>query len=171
MPCSNECGVLTMHGQLPQPSEARSEITAPTETNAPSETTEARSDRLEEVDEFLQQPENPALLTSSRSSGPPACRARPGKPKKVRFLSFLFYAKMKHNTCTAVVKSSSSSAPGVRSRACSRVPTATSDLDVPAASRTAKTESGDVKAGQHTLLQFGHLSDFLQNLGKSHLDT
>ncbi len=64
MPCSNECEVLTMHGQLPQPSEAQSESNAPSETNAPSVTTEVRSERLNEVEEFMPRPVDPALLSS-----------------------------------------------------------------------------------------------------------
>ena len=82
VPCSNECEVLTLHGQLQQPSEAPSESNAPSETTVPSVTTEARSERLKEVQEFIQRPVDPALLTASRSSGPATRLARPGKQDK-----------------------------------------------------------------------------------------
>ncbi len=110
MPCSNACKVLTLHRQLQkQPSETPSESNAPSETNTPSETTEARSDRVKEVEEFMQWQVNPALLTASRSSGPAArrvCPSKQDKAEKVQFLSLIFHARTKHNTCTAVVKSS-----------------------------------------------------------------
>jgi hypothetical protein len=124
VPCSNACKVLTLHRQLQkQPPETPSESNAPSETNTPSEPTEARPDRVKEAEEFMQRQVDPALLTASRSSGPTAHRACPGKQykaEKVQFLSLIFHARTRHNTCAAVVKSSSSSAAGGRSRACSR---------------------------------------------------
>ncbi len=61
VPCNNECEVLTLHGQLQQPSEAQapSESYAPSEMTVPSVTTEARSERLKEVQEFIQRPVDP----------------------------------------------------------------------------------------------------------------
>jgi hypothetical protein len=84
----------------------------------PSESAEARSDRDKEVEAFIQRPVDPALLTASRSGGPPARRGRPGKQgtsKKVRFMSLILYHRSKHNTCVAGVQSSSSSAAGAGS--------------------------------------------------------
>jgi hypothetical protein len=69
-----------------------------------------------------------SLLTLSRNSGPRARRARPDrqqKPKKVRFLTLMFFAKTKHNTCAAVVKPSTSFAPEFRSRARRQLATST----------------------------------------------
>jgi hypothetical protein len=72
-----------MHRQVQKPAPSESE------SNAPSETTEARSDRDKLVEEFLQRPVDPALLTALRSSGPPGCRARPSKEDKLKKVQFI----------------------------------------------------------------------------------
>ncbi len=72
-----------MHQQVQKPAPSESE------SEAPLETTEARSDRDKQVQEFLQRPVDPALLTASRSSGPPGRRARPSKEDKLKKVQFL----------------------------------------------------------------------------------
>jgi hypothetical protein len=72
-----------MHQQVQKPAPSESE------SEAPSEMTEARSDRDKQVQEFLQRPVDPALLTASRSSGPPGRRAHPSKEDKLKRVQFL----------------------------------------------------------------------------------
>ena len=106
----------------------------------------------------MQRPVDPALLTASRSSGPAAHRARPGKQdtsKKVRFMSLKFYDRTKHNTCTAGVQSSSSSAAGGHFRARSRRKSSSSTCLQPAGGQEREV---DVKAGQDSI--FGNLGIF-----------
>jgi hypothetical protein len=108
-----------MHRQVQRP--APSESSELSESNAPSDTTEARSERDKELAELMQRPVDPALLIASRSSGPPGRLARPGKldkTKKVQFISVISCDRAQHNTCTCDtgVQSSSSSTAGARSR-------------------------------------------------------
>ncbi len=69
-------------------------------------------------------------------------RARPGKQdktkNKVRFLSLTFYDRTIHYTCEAVVKSSSPSAAGCRSRARSRRQSSSSTRLQPAGGQEQK---------------------------------
>ena len=135
-----------MHGQV--------------QKQAPSETTEARSDKdrkvvefvlRQEVAEFLQRDVDPGLLTSSRSSGPPGRRARPGKvdkTKKVPFMSVISCDWAQHNTCTcaAGVQSSSSSA----AEDLSRWPSSSSTCLQPAGGQDREAEA---RAGQDLILE------------------
>jgi hypothetical protein len=148
---------------------------APSESvsNAPSETTEARSDRDKEVMEFLQREVDPALLTSSRSSGPAVRRGRPGKvdkSKKVLVLYVISCDTAQHDTCmcAAVVQSSSSSAAGDRSRrSCS-----SSTCLQPAGDQDREAE---VRAGQYFIFRIlgiiGTFLKFWEILGNSEIDT
>ena len=75
-PCSNECGELTMHGQLQEQSKAPSESAIVGDVPPSSVTTEARSEREKEVEEFMQRPVDPALLTASRGGACSSCASR-----------------------------------------------------------------------------------------------
>jgi hypothetical protein len=162
-----------MHRQVQGP--APSQSSALSESNAPSDTTEARSraEREKELAELMQRPVDPALLTVSRSSGPAVHRARPGKQdksKKVQFISVISCDWAQHNTCTcnAGIQSSSSSTAG----ASSRRKTSSSTRLQPAGGQARKAE---VREGRDSIYCnlgiFGNILKFWEHLGNSEIDT
>jgi hypothetical protein len=159
-----------MHQQVLQP--APSESSALSVSNAPSETTEARSDRDKELAELMQRPVDQALLIPSRSSGPPGRRPRLGKvdnTTKVQFIYVISCDGAQHNTCTcnAGVQSSSSSTAGEGSR---RKTSSSTRLQPAGGQESAAVGSEGEDSIFCNLGIFGNILKFWELLGNSEID-
>ncbi len=96
-----------MHQQVLQ--SAPSESSELSVSNAPLETTEARSDRDKKLAELMLRQVDRALLIPSQSSGPPERRPRPGKVDKTTKVQCM--CDPGHNITRARATQTSSQAP------------------------------------------------------------